>query len=110
MQWKELTTVGQFDQILKDSFTHPVAVFKHSIRCGTSSVAMHRIERNWRFETPAYLVDVIHNRQVSDYVAEKLGITHESPQFILLKDGKSVYDASHLFISLDEVGKRLEAA
>jgi bacillithiol system protein YtxJ len=53
---------------------------------------------------PWYL-DLIAYRNVSNAIALQLGVQHESPQAILLKDGIVVYDSSHNSISVSEIAK-----
>jgi bacillithiol system protein YtxJ len=101
MKWLELNSPDQF----KDLAEHePVfAVFKHSTRCATSSTAKHRVERDWTFEFPIYQVDVLRSRAVSDLIEKQTGIRHESPQLIVFRGGRPVYQASHNFIFVREI-------
>jgi hypothetical protein len=130
MRWKELATAEQFSRLLQESHNFPVVIFKHSTRCATSSVAMSRVERDhqelenfpkvsnfWKVhhnddigEIDFYYLDVLVNRDLSRHIAEYLGITHQSPQLLMIKNGKCVYHASHLFISLDAAVKHLKEA
>ena len=45
--WKKLEKPGQIAQILSDSYQKPVAIFKHSVRCGTSAMAKYQLESAW---------------------------------------------------------------
>ena len=96
--------------IIKSSFHRPVLIYKHSHRCSTGMLALSRIERDWGVMqdvvTP-YMVNVIHERPISQKIAELLGIRHESPQVLLIRDGKCVYHESHLSISLSEAKQTL---
>ncbi len=110
MRWKELKTAEQFSRLLQDSENFPVVIFKHSTRCATSSVALSRIERDWNDdagEIQFYYLDVIAHRELSRQIADSLGITHQSPQLMVIKGKKSIYDASHLFISLSDAVNRM---
>jgi bacillithiol system protein YtxJ len=101
MKWLELNSPDQFKDLAE---REPVfAVFKHSTRCVTSSLAKHRVERDWTFEFPIYQVDVLRSRAVSDLIAKQSGIRHESPQLIVFRDGRPVYQASHGFIIVKEI-------
>jgi bacillithiol system protein YtxJ len=62
-------------------------VFKHSTTCPVSARAAREIEAS-RTDLPIYRIDVIEQRDLSNWVAQRYGITHESPQLILLNDGK----------------------
>jgi bacillithiol system protein YtxJ len=50
-----------------------------------------------------YFVDVIAERPLSQLIAAKTGVRHESPQALLVKDGKVIYSDSHLGISFGEI-------
>jgi len=104
--WKEMTTEAQISEIVEFSKEKPQLIFKHSTRCSISSMAKSRLEREWNLESvePWYL-DLIAHRNISNSIASQLGVFHESPQAILLKDGIVVYDASHNSISVSEMQK-----
>ncbi len=65
-----------------------------------------RLEDDWRFSpdqlAPFYL-DLLAFRDVSNHLAERFSVYHESPQVLLIRDGECVYDASHLDISVEEL-------
>jgi bacillithiol system protein YtxJ len=93
-----------------------VFLFKHSTVCGTSALAHEEVER---FETadpgtPVYLVDVIGQRPLSQDFAAVLGIGHASPQVILLRGARPLWNTSHWRIRQDameaEVGKARSSA
>ena len=108
MNWKQLTTDEAFDTIIEASQQQPQLIFKHSTRCSISSMARSRIERDWNLNSvdPWYL-DLIAYRNISDLVAFKLGVKHESPQAIVIKDGKAVYHASHNDIRVSDIANRV---
>jgi bacillithiol system protein YtxJ len=77
-------------------------IFKHSNSCSISSMALSRtLKAQEEIESKAvvYLIDVKANRNLSLEVADHLGVRHESPQIIIIQDGKVVYDASHFNIN-----------
>ncbi len=101
MNWQVLTSLPQWAEVLQLSWQTPVAVFKHSTRCSISSMAKSRLEREWQGNEPSfpiYYLDLIAHRDVSNAIAVDSGIEHQSPQLIVLKDGKPVYDGSHNMI------------
>ncbi len=104
MNWIPLTSLQQLDQILDNSFQKPQVIFKHSTRCHTSSLALNRLERT---EAPDFVdfnfLDLLAYREVSNSIADKLSVYHESPQIILIKDGVCTYDESHLGITMEEI-------
>jgi len=106
MNWIPFFEPTQIDQILERSAVVPCLIFKHSTRCSISSIAKYRLEGDWPFqdtEMEAYLLDLIANRDVSNQVAERLGVHHESPQAIVLWRGEVLLDNSHLDISTEEI-------
>ena len=72
-------------------------LYKHSTRCGTSMRAMLEAERFARGEAgvPVFAIDVVRQRVISDLATQRLGIGHESPQVILIGDGRTIWHASH---------------
>jgi bacillithiol system protein YtxJ len=107
MNWKKLTESTQIEEIKELSFTKPVLIFKHSTRCPISSMSLDRLLRNWQAQDeekvePFYL-DLIAFRNLSDQIEDDFGVTHASPQVIILKDGQAVYDNSHMGISYREI-------
>jgi bacillithiol system protein YtxJ len=107
MSWKKLDNISQIEQILEESKEKPVLVFKHSSRCSISSMAWNRVERNWKIEDSEkispYFLDLIAYREVSNAIAETFAVPHASPQVILIKNGKAVYDNSHMGISYQDI-------
>lgn len=101
--WKILDSVDQLSQLVADSFNKPVAIFKHSTSCGISAQAKFKLEQGWDIDPQAldfYYLDLLQNRAISNQIAAELGITHQSPQLIVLKDGKPIFHTSHHRISL----------
>lgn len=101
MNWKSLDSEQQFSDILA---TEPLfAVFKHSTRCSISSMAKNRLEREWNLQFPIYYLDLLQYRSVSNLIAEKSGIEHQSPQLIVFQNGKPIYNGSHSGIVVDDI-------
>ncbi|MFK7808685.1 MAG: bacillithiol system redox-active protein YtxJ [Saprospiraceae bacterium] len=95
--WKHLTKIEQLDDIVEISKEQPVVLFKHSTTCGISAAAKSRLE-----EVPFdvdkgvfYYLDLLSHRDVSNKIAEKFGVVHQSPQIIIIKDGVAVNNNSH---------------
>ena len=111
MEWNSLTTLEQLTRIQQDSGRRPVIIYKHSTRCGISSMALHRLERDWQSEemqaADVYFLDILRYRDVSQAVSAAFGIRHESPQLLLISEGRCVYDASHMMISYPALKQQL---
>ncbi|MCR9081330.1 bacillithiol system redox-active protein YtxJ [Algoriphagus formosus] len=107
MNWQKLTDPGQIDVIKQQSKDMPVLIFKHSTRCSISSMSLDRLARNWKKEDEQrlipYFLDLIAFRSLSDQVAMDFGVPHQSPQAILIKDGKVVFEDSHFGISYNSI-------
>ncbi len=103
--WVKLTSIEQLDEAAEASKDKTVILFKHSTRCSISSSALHRFTSKWTEDTDIipYYLDLIAHREVSNKIQEKFGVVHQSPQVIALKDGKVIYNASHMSINLDDI-------
>ncbi len=84
------------------SYEKKVVIFKHSTRCFISKTVLKNFENeveNTSKDAEYYFLDLIDHRDLSNKIAEKFGIQHQSPQLLVLKDGKVIKDASHETIS-----------
>jgi len=106
MDWLTLTTENQLEEINQKSFDSLVTgilLLKHSTRCSISSMALNRLERGWQFSPdtfPAYYLDLLKYPSISAKIAEMFNIKHESPQVLIVKNGRCIYSASHSDISI----------
>jgi bacillithiol system protein YtxJ len=109
INWIELTDLGQLNEIMDLSHEQPVAIFKHSTRCSISRMALKQFENEFDLEgsiTP-YFLDLLNHRDISNEIATRFEVYHQSPQLLLIKEGKSVYDASHSDIDAVELKGRV---
>lgn len=110
IQWKSMNSIDDVRGAIAQSKNTPTVIFKHSTRCPVSDLAKLRLEEHWDFESDSldiYYLDLIANRDVSNFIAEELQVHHESPQIILLDKEEVKYDASHLEISVAELKEAL---
>ncbi len=108
MNWHQLTTEEQLEQIKTDSKLKPQLIFKHSTRCNISSMALNRLNRETNLPDIEYhLLDLIAYRSLSQKIAEDLQVQHESPQVLLIRNGECVYDESHSGISVSEIAEQV---
>ena len=106
INWIPLESPLQLDIIIQRSQKVPCLIFKHSTRCNISAMAKSRFEKKWDFEDEEiepYNLDLITFRSISNAITEKLGVSHESPQLLLIQNGECIYDASHLDITVSEL-------
>ena len=109
INWIALTNLGQLNEIMDLSHEQPVAIFKHSTRCSISRMALKQFENEFDLEgsvTP-YFLDLLNHRDISNEIATRFEVYHQSPQLLLIKEGKSVYDASHSDIDAVELKGRV---
>ena len=105
INWIELTDLGQLNEIMDLSHQQPVIIFKHSTRCSISRMALKQFENEFDLEgrvTP-YFLDLLNHRDISNEIATRFEVYHQSPQLLLIKEGKSVYDVSHSDIDAVEL-------
>ena len=112
--WLPLTQSEQLADIVRESHEHPVLIFKHSTTCSISAAAKGKLERQWSDTvlpagTPIYYLDLLKFRPISAQIAQEFGVQHESPQLLLIKDGKCSYSASHMGIRLSEAAAAVSA-
>jgi bacillithiol system protein YtxJ len=108
----DLTRLEHLDELLRliaESESRPVLLFKHSYTCGVSMEALDELvahlndrvdDRTPARVTPQYaMVTVQTHRAVSNAIAQRLGVRHETPQALLIKDGRVVWSASHFRVT-----------
>jgi len=86
----------------------PAVIYKHSNRCALCFRTLKEVQKFARRhpEVPVLMIDVVKHRSVSNLVADKYHVVHQSPQALVIRDGMSVWEASHLSVTAGE----LEAA
>lgn len=110
MKLKTLPDTAALDAAIAESRERPVLIFKHSRTCGISCEAfdeLHAHLADSSGEASYNLITVQSHRGVSDEAAARLGVRHETPQAILLRDGVAVWKASHFRITADELKRAL---
>ena len=107
---KPLADIAALDAAIAESRQRPVLIFKHSRTCCISCEAFDELHAHLAeggVEASYNLITVQHHRGVSDAAASRLGVRHETPQAILLKDGVPVWNASHFRITAGELKRVL---
>ena len=102
--WKNIESEEDLKKAIEKSFEKKVIIFKHSTRCQISKIVLKNFEKevaNSDKEVEYYFLDLIEYRPISNEIADQFGITHQSPQMIVLENGKAVKDASHQSISVN---------
>lgn len=96
--WNSLNEASDVDEVFKKSFEKPQVILKHSTRCTVSFFAKRNVESPLLWDdkdADLYIVDVIGNRKLSKYVAEKTGFSHESPQMFIINEGEIIWSGTH---------------
>jgi len=106
-EWQVLENEQDLNESVSASFETKVAIFKHSHKCFISKKVLNSVEENITDEMlkefKFYFLDLITFRAVSNKISSQFDITHESPQLIVIKNGKPIYSASHNSINLSDI-------
>jgi len=95
---RELHSISAWQAALAQSAQRPAVIFKHSLTCGTSAMAMEEIQNLANcadLDADISIVRIQEAREVSRAIEQQLGVRHESPQVVLVIDGRVVWHASH---------------
>lgn len=106
MNWIALTNNQQLEAIKANVENEYIAIFKHSTRCGISRMVLKNFEREFDIpesEITMYFLDLLKFREISNNIAGDLDVLHQSPQLLLLKNGKVIFTASHGDISVESL-------
>ena len=98
LPWISLTDVDQLHLILERSNTKIQIIFKYSTRCGINRMILNRFVDAYEFseaDADLYYLDIFNYRNVSNVVAHKFQVLHESPQVFIIKNGEVVANQSH---------------
>lgn len=98
LRWITLESEDQLEEIIKDSHQTTQVVFKHSTKCPISKGRKEHLEKEFSIpenNASVYYLDVITHRPVSLAIADKWNIEHQSPQLLVLQNGKVVTHTSH---------------
>lgn len=108
--WNVLEQTADVDRLLKaGGGTH--VIYKHSPICPISTQARGRVEKRLEElsgKAELHFIDVVNSRPLSDYLAEQSGVTHQSPQILVLRDGQVISSASHGDVSAELIDSALQ--
>ncbi|PYS13467.1 MAG: bacillithiol system redox-active protein YtxJ [Acidobacteria bacterium] len=105
----ELRQDRDLEQLVEISKSNPVLIFKHSTQCSISSQAYDEFRQfaESASELACGLILVIENPAISDAIAKRFKVRHESPQVIFIKDGRAAWHASHWSITIESLNEAL---
>ncbi len=98
----EMQSIQQLNEALQESFERPVLLFKHSLTCPISTRAFNELKAylsNAAANVSYRVIKIQNSYEVSNEVASRLGLKHASPQAILMRNGREVWNASHFNIT-----------
>lgn len=104
--WKKIESEEDLQKAIESSSDHKIAIFKHSTSCFISKTVLRNFEKeiaNLEHKADLYYLDLLAHRPLSNKIAADLGVTHQSPQLIVIENGKAVNNASHQSISADQL-------
>lgn len=101
----KLNTTEQLDTLFTQSEKQPVIFFKHSVTCPISADVYSEVSQ---ISEDINLVIVQTDRPISNEIAVRTGIRHESPQAIIVKNGQVVYHASHYDVTVEEINRAIK--
>lgn len=102
-----ITDVESFEELASRSQNSPVVVFKHSTTCSISAAAYNEMSR---YDGDVTLVEVQRDRTLSKDIEQRTGVSHESPQVLVLRKGRVVWEASHWKVKADAVQRAVKNA
>jgi bacillithiol system protein YtxJ len=102
-----IAEVESFEELAKRSHDAPVVVFKHSTTCPISAAAFNELSQ---FDGDVALVEVQSARNLSKEIEQRTGVVHESPQVLVLRKGRVVWEASHWRVKAEAVQQAVNDA
>ena len=103
----EIGSIAALDEFLTRANSSPAVLFKHSNTCGVSARAYAEMSK---LREPVGLITVQKAHAVSDEIEKRWNVDHASPQVLIIRDGKAVWDASHFQVKVQQVESALESA
>lgn len=110
INWKHITNISHLDGILEASVQYPQIIFKDSVTCGISAFAKSRLTDHFHLiegKADFHYLDLLKYRAISNAIAEKFNVHHQSPQILVVKNKKVVYTSTHHSIHAEEIAKHL---
>jgi len=104
--WNHITSEEDLQAIEKASFASPQIVFKHSTRCGISShvwATLQNASSELEGKGQLHYLDLLTYRPLSNKIAHDWNVLHQSPQVIVLKEGKAIHHSSHFAVNAQKI-------
>ena len=104
--WKKIESQKDLDAAIEKSSQQKVLIFKHSTRCFISKTVLRSFEKQMQESDKNfgyYFLDLLAYRSISNEIESRFDVVHQSPQLIVLENGKAIDNASHQNIDLDKI-------
>lgn len=104
--WKKIESEKDLDSAVEKSSKQKVLIFKHSTRCFISKTVLKNFEKQMQDsdkDYAYYFLDLLAHRPISNEIESRFDVVHQSPQLIVLENGKAVKNASHHNIDLETI-------
>ena len=103
----EIEDVESLERFISEAGESPAIVFKHSNTCGISARVYREMSQ---MDRPVGIIIVQQAREVSDEIARRFGVQHETPQALLVRGDKVLWSASHYGVKAQAIEEALNAA
>lgn len=102
LEWSHIHSIEQLNTLTDESIGKPQVIFKHSTSCGISSMVLRSFEKQQQHiegGVDFHFLNIQQNRALSNEIADRFGIRHESPQLLVIRNKTAVFNTSHSSIS-----------
>ena len=99
-----VSSLDRLDELFAESHVRPIVLFKHSNSCGISFDVYDQLSS---INGDIHVVVVQQDRDISNAIADRLGVRHASPQAFVVWEGRPIYHASHYGIEPHEIENKL---
>lgn len=104
MHWIHLTSEDQLQKIVVKSQEKPQVIFKYSSCCHFSEVVFQRLQQNCcPGEVDFHFLDLTNYSHISEKVSDFFRVPHQSPQILVINEGRCIFHESHPGISLEGI-------
>ncbi|MBI1838277.1 MAG: bacillithiol system redox-active protein YtxJ [Flavobacteriia bacterium] len=110
--WLELNSIAQLEEIWNSTNNQTCLIFKHSTRCGISSMVKNQFEKKWNLENKTcvlYYLDLLIYREISSQIESLMAVQHQSPQVIVFQNKHVIYHESHNGIDVNNIEQALQS-
>lgn len=106
-----LTSVEQLDQLdARSKEGEGVLIYKHSTRCYISMLAQRRLKHWDQEKAPIYYLDLLKFREVSDEIAKRYKVIHQSPQLLWIVNATCEGHTSHEGVGEEQINSWMSNA